>query len=283
MIWPELAAAMYAPVFPIRIVWNPTKAKWDKRPLTKHGHLDASYDVAAFDWSRANGFGIAMGNGWYALDLDSYKDGCAAQHWLTKWQVPTQTRTHSSVSGGLHLIYRTLGEWRNLGTRQGIVHGLDSRGSGGWIAFGEGYTVTCNALPAVLPDAVCFELSRAHGGRDVTLQPVTPVDAGEVLRRLNLALTFGHPNLRRRWAGDAKGLHDASRSGFDMSIAKLLGIAGFSYSEIHWLLATQFAHGVVARDGLTRVTDRQIKREAARATEGRAVMSQRMQEAFYGR
>ncbi|NOD99584.1 hypothetical protein GS610_20440 [Ruegeria sp. HKCCD6228] len=283
MMWPELAAAMQAPVFPIRIVWNPKKAKWDKTPLTRHGHLDASYDVASFDWSRANGFGIRMGGGWYSLDLDDYKDGCMAQHWLTQWQVPMLTRTHSTVSGGLHLIYRTSSEWNMLPTRQGIVPGLDSRGYTGWIAFGEGYAVTCNAAPAILPDAVCFELSKAPDNRDVTLQPVTPVDANAVLRRLNLALTFGHPNLRRRWAGDAKGLHDTSRSGFDMSMAKLLGIAGFTYSEIYWLLATQFAHGVVARDGLTRTTDRQIKREAARATEGRAIMSQRMQEAFYGR
>ncbi|WP_170746506.1 bifunctional DNA primase/polymerase [Ruegeria lacuscaerulensis] len=281
--WQVAAAQAQAPVFPIRIEWNTRKGKWEKYPLTRNGHLNASYDVRGHNWRGANGYGIAMGSGWYALDLDEYKQGCAAAQWLTQWQVPTQTRTHRTVSGGLHLIYRTLGEWTNLQTRQNVVPGLDTRGAGGWIAFGEGYSVAVNAWPTVLPDAVCLELTKATAAQDVKLQPVAPVDADAVLRRLHVALTVGPVKLRRRWYGDPTGLLDTSRSGFDMSAAKLLGIAGFNYSEVYWLLATQYPHGVVARDGLNRITVRQIKREAARATEAKRLMTAKMLEVFHGR
>lgn len=294
MTWSSLAAAFGAPVFPIRIDWDGTKRKWQKRPLTRRGHKDASKDATIFDWSAANGFGIVMGNGWYALDLDEYKDDCAAERWLAERQVPVQTRTHQTVSNGRHLIYRTIGDWLNLRSRQSIVPGLDSRGDGGWIAFGEGYKILNNAGPAVLPETVCAELRRASGqgaklgsikgpgaGKPLgQTEPVMNVDALDVLRRLRLGLMFGRQSFRRRWNGGSAGLRDTSASGWDMSMAKLLANAGFHYSEIYWLLATQFQHGVVARDGRTKVTDRAIKRCAARATQHQGVISQRIREAF---
>lgn len=281
--WQQQAASAKAPVFPILISWDGQRGKWDKRPLTHHGHLDASHDVSRFNWAGANGYGIRMGTGWYTLDLDSYKQGCLAQHWLTHWQVPMETRMHQTVSGGWHLVYRTLGEWVNLRTRQAVVPGLDTRGAGGWIAFGEGYTVARHLWPAVLPDAVCAELSRSDAGRDVKLLPVMPVDAAETLRKLSLALHFGRLSLRHRWAGGNHGLHDTSASGFDMSAAKLLALAGFTHDEIYHLLCTQFVHGVVARDGLTRTTDRQVRRAAARATQRHGIVSRKMLEMFNGR
>lgn len=284
MSWAEAAAAAQAPVFPIRIDWDASKGKWTKRPLTAHGHKDASHDVSRFNWAGANGYGIRMGDGWYALDLDDYKPESMAQHWLTQWNVPTQTRTHQTVSGGRHLIFRTLGDWRGLPSRQAVVPGLDTRGDGGWIAYGKGYGLLVNAHPAVLPHLTCFELSKVHGGRDVTLMPVAAVDTANVWRRLNLALTFSvYSLLPHRWAGGTVRLHDTSASGFDMSMAKLLALKGFAYSEIHYLLSAYFVHGVVARDGFTRTTDRAVKRAAARATQGHGITSKRMLEMFHGR
>jgi hypothetical protein len=287
--WAAAAAVMQALVFPIIIEWDTNRGKWTKKPLTRHGHKDASTDVSRFDWSRANGFGIRTGDGWYVLDLDSYKLGCQAELWLAQWRVPMETRMHQTVSGGFHLIYRTIGEWENLRNRQNIVEGLDARGSGGWIAFGEGYALARNAQPAILPDAVCFELSRASAGRGVTrsagavqLQPVVAVDVNATWKKLRLAVSFERPKLLARWQGGTFGLHDTSASGFDMSIAKLLAYAAFNYDEIYWLLITQFQHGVVARDGLTKTTDRAIKRVAARATQNSGVMSAKLQEMFYG-
>jgi hypothetical protein len=135
----------------------------------------------------------------------------------------------------------------------------------------------------VLPWEVCVELSQPNGGRDVTIRPVAPVNADDVTRRLALALAFGRLSLRHRWAGGTHDLHDNSASGFDMSAAKLLANERFTYDEIYWLLATQHAHGVVRRDGLTKTTDRQIKRAAARATQGRGTDSAKALEMFNGR
>ena len=56
MNWAKQAAAIAAPVFPILIEWDAAKGKWNKRPLTAHGHLDATRDVSRFDWTGANGF-----------------------------------------------------------------------------------------------------------------------------------------------------------------------------------------------------------------------------------
>ena len=145
-----------------------------------------------------------MGNGCYALDFDGYKEGCVAQQWLTQWQVP-QTRTHLTVSGGWHLIYRTSPEWFGLGSRQHVVSGLDTRGKGGWIAFGEGYSVTLDVSPARLPDAVCFELSKAPARADAKIMPVMAVEAAQTWHKLRQALFYGRPSLRHRWAGGTDG------------------------------------------------------------------------------
>ncbi|WP_433988655.1 hypothetical protein SuNHUV7_22320 (plasmid) [Pseudoseohaeicola sp. NH-UV-7] len=284
--WADYAATTGLPVFPVAILWDAAKGKWTKRPLTRNGHLNASTDVSRFDWSRANGFGIAMGNGLYSLDLDGYKDGCLAEQWLIQWQVPTATRTHRTVSGGLHLLYTLPVKHRDLRTRQNVVQGLDTRGVGGWIAFGAGYAVADSSPLAELPEMACDELLAGSGpSRDLTLPPLAAIDRADVTRRLGLALTFGRPSLRYRWAGGADGLHDTSASGFDMSIAKLLSNERFKYSEIVWLLATQFQHGVVARDGWTEITERQAMRAAARAVKGRGdgVMCPKVREMFYGR
>ena len=41
----DLAAAGYR-VFPVRVVWNATKQKYDKVPATEHGFKDATTDEA---------------------------------------------------------------------------------------------------------------------------------------------------------------------------------------------------------------------------------------------
>lgn len=76
--WRNRAAASQLPVFPIKVTWDPVARKWAKTPLTRHSHLDASYDVDVFGdlWARSNGFGTRMGNGLYGLDLDLAKPGC---------------------------------------------------------------------------------------------------------------------------------------------------------------------------------------------------------------
>ena len=96
--------------------------------MTKHGHLDASADpavIAKMNWRHANGYGVPMGGGLYALDADTYKPECQAGDWLRAHGVPTETRIHLTVRGGHHLIYRlppAYAELRNVGN---IAPGLE--------------------------------------------------------------------------------------------------------------------------------------------------------------
>ena len=87
--WAHQLATIYGqagvPVFPFRFVANATPdgaSKWDKVPLTTHGHLDASPDSAIIGgWARlwadpAAGVGIPMAaTGHFALDGDLHGHG----------------------------------------------------------------------------------------------------------------------------------------------------------------------------------------------------------------
>lgn len=280
----EQAASIRLPIFPIRIDWD--GSKWTKKPLTQRGHLDASLDANTFNWANANGFGIRMGGGLYALDLDGYKEGCEADQWLSERNINRATRTHQTISGGLHLIYRTHPDWDNLGTRQNIVKGLDSRGSTGWIAYGEGYSVINATAPVMLPYEVCKELAFTGGGtgpsRDVTLKPLEPVDPSSIVSRITSHFHHGRGSFRHRWKGGTHGLTDTSASAMDRSMAQLMANVGFNYSEIYWSLTNYFLFGVVHRDGLTSKTDRDIKRCAAKATKHQDAVRAQFMEKYLG-
>ncbi|MEM9392797.1 MAG: VapE domain-containing protein [Pseudomonadota bacterium] len=241
--WKEQARTSQLQVFPIKIS-QASNGKWTKVPLTQHGHQDASFDVDSFDWSQANGYGVAMGevSGLYALDIDDYKTGSDPEVWFDERRIPRETRTHKTVSGGVHRIYALPREWQSLGNRQNIVPGLDGRGEGGWIAFGDGYEVVDERLPCRLQPRVCEELHREHSGETLKTANAEPVDAEELEPKLQKAIG-GFVHLKRRWEGDTTGLTDASASGMDMSVAQLLAIQDFTYDEIVDVLLNYFPNG----------------------------------------
>ncbi len=260
----EQARKVGLPVFPIAIALE--DGKWTKRPLTPNGHKNASLDVGKFSWSRANGFGIPMGGGLYALDLDEHKDGAVITHWLGHWDVPTKTRTHRTVSGGRHLIYKLPEVHWNLRTRQNVVLGLDTRGAGGWIAFGKGYTVEDDRDPCELPLHVCEELHRDAPTEGLSgVRPPRYVDQDDLTDKLERMLRMS-PRLALRWAGHTEGLTDASRSGLDMSVAQLLTMNGFTYDEVVNLLLYDYEHGQAGSGKFdTHASERAACRCAARA------------------
>lgn len=149
MDWKEEARKTGLPVFPVMIWKDGTKNR--KKPLTPRGHLDASMDVDSFDWSQANGYGVPMGGGLYAFDPDDYKDGVDPDEWLRdEGLLDLPTRVHRTVSGGRHIVVRVPEGCEDLPTMK-IDEGLDTRGLGGWIAFGEGYSVLDPSPPAEMP------------------------------------------------------------------------------------------------------------------------------------
>ncbi|WP_209940080.1 AAA family ATPase [Ruegeria sp. HKCCE4148] len=158
--WKEQARAAGVPVFPISIFWDDEAGKYQKKPLTQHGHKDASTDVDQFDWTEANGFGMPMGNGRYAIDADTYKEGHEVWDWFDEHGVTEETLVIKTVSGGEQFLFDLPEGYEDLRTRNNVVRGLDTRGAGGWIAFGEGYEVVNDVPRAMLPRAVCATLDK---------------------------------------------------------------------------------------------------------------------------
>jgi hypothetical protein len=244
--WEQAAAESNLRIFPIKIEQD-QNGKWHKKPLVKAWQDQANYyQFTAFDWSGANGYGILMGFGFYALDLDLYKDGSDAEAWFDTHSVHRETRTHKTISGGIHRIYTVP---TDLPTRANIIPGLDGRGIGGFIAFGEGYEMIDDRVPSMMPAAGRENI--AEGSAEVIkLEGVRayvdgwrPPEPADCMKRLNRALSFGPRLLGQRWNGNNIGLFDKSRSAMDHSIAKLLVLAGMDEDMIVWAILTQFMHG----------------------------------------
>jgi hypothetical protein len=256
--WKEEARATGLPVFPILIRKDPETNKFSKRPANcPNGHKDATTDVDTLNWTGANGYGITMGEGLFAVDFDNYKPGSEGAQWALDNKLPN-TRVHETVSGGQHWVYKLPEEYRNLPSGNNIVDGLDTRGDGGWIAFGEGYRIIDDREPVELPTGVCEDLhlrwkSKNSGPLGQTSSWTKPAGAETDLQQL----LKGNPLLRSRWTGDNTGLTDPSRSGFDLSVARMLQAEGRGYDFIVWALLEEFAYGTG--------DERQCRRAAKRA------------------
>jgi hypothetical protein len=192
-----------------------------------------------------------MGQGVYALDIDNPTPDHPPAVWLRANGLHPKalpTRVHKTPSGGYHFLYRTSGEHHDLPTRQNIVRGLDSRGAGGWIAFGQGYAVQSDAPLAHLPVAVCKAIVAGYkGGGPVVLTPYQrpdPAKASALQHRWRRDVVL---NVRNRALNNlARGIRrkgDTTRSARDHSLAFLLALAGWSEDDIIWALLDAFEHG----------------------------------------
>lgn len=135
------------PAFPIAISWNESKSKCDKRPLTEHGHSDATLDpevlaeqIAAKRPRRDEVLGIGLrpgAGGFVIFDGDVIHDRQAADgpgYLLTELRLPPYSYTTSTGSGGVHRWYRKrdeLVEVPNVPTWE--PHGIEVRADRGWV------------------------------------------------------------------------------------------------------------------------------------------------------
>jgi hypothetical protein len=85
-------------------------------------------------------------------------------------------------------------------------------------------------------------------GHGTTYAPLTTamstVVSAEAVRRFD-ALLNANRRVARRWAGDTTGLSDASGSGFDMSMYKMLATCGFGHGDIVAIMLP-WQHGSIA-------------------------------------
>lgn len=270
--WERRAAESGLRIFPIRI--EKAAGRYEKIPLARRWQERANfYSLTEFDWSEANGFGILMGCGFYGLDLDSYKPGNEAEAWFDRHHVVRDTRTHRTISGGLHRIYSVP---KDLPTRTGIVPGLDGRGAGGFLAFGEGYEIVgdvdfCARMsPEGRQDIADGYGGGAGGGGPAEIAAMvgtfndTPPEGAEVA--LEKALAFGPNLLRHRWAGGTLGLRDKSRSALDHSVAKLLSMTGLDETVVMWAILRRFEHGAARWKPSAHVSLRAAARSTAKGS-----------------
>ena len=114
------------PVFPLR--------DRSKKPVTKHGLLDATTDLdrIARWWNRHpdNNIGLPTGHGFDVLDVDPANGGNESlQDLLRAKRIPTAHGVVDTASGGLHFYLEPTGK----GNRAGFMPGLDYRGLGGYV------------------------------------------------------------------------------------------------------------------------------------------------------
>lgn len=139
-----------------------------KNPLTPHGHHDATTDVDAvlelFEraGSAAVYIGAVMGkkSKLFAIDCDTYKEGAVGEtakqyeNYLRRNGLLDETRTHRTVSGGVHYIYYSDSAWPNCKPAAGV----EVKGEGGYIIVppSPGYEIVskglCTASPALLAE-----------------------------------------------------------------------------------------------------------------------------------
>jgi hypothetical protein len=259
--WAATAHKMkWAVCFPIRIFYDKKRDRWEKVPTKDMtGFLELTASVPADDprWEKANGFGIVMRDGLYALDVDVHKDETVmanVREWFAKQGLSGQTRTHKTPSGGWHFLYQVPAKWGDLRSRVNIIYGLDGRGgregSGGWIAFGEHYELAREKPPLTLTESACRIIEEEgqirFGGSIIASAQVgsyaAPDNVDDIVDRLLYLVEHNH-KINARWRGLSQGMEDASRSAMDMSLSWWLAAHGFERDEIAYILLNEYEKG----------------------------------------
>jgi len=149
--------------FPINLVYDSKKDKWNKHPAIPKGQDWHTYESTEQEMEHAKNIGVIIPDGIVLIDVDTYKGvttdaidealGCSLD-----WEL---AHVQETPSGGQHYAFALPG---GVVIRQGSdlldVEGFDTRTSGkGWIASGERYEdMTLTGLPGALCDEEWPEL-----------------------------------------------------------------------------------------------------------------------------
>lgn len=258
-----LRLAARVPVFPCRrnpeevAVRGERKIAKAKSPLTVHGLRDASQDPAQIRawWARwpdaLVGVPTGQGTGLVVIDYDAHKADASANDWILEHSEQLlATRTHATLSGGRHYLFRAPAgvEYRNgvCLTLAGIKRiGIDVRAEGGYIVWWplHGGASSGEAIP--LP-AGLIEEQRIERHELPPLPAQSPAKWAEDRKHLADALAYLEPAEYDVWARVGLAIHLASGGsddGFQLwhawSAGEITGDCPANYSGIndcryHW-------------------------------------------------
>ncbi len=148
----EAAIGLRRPVFP---------CDDNKRPLHKGGFKTASQDaetiMRAFSHRRASLIGVPTGivSGLVVIDVD-VRDGKPGLAWYEQHADALLTRSHRTMSGGLHLLFRAPQDLSIRNSASKLAPAIDVRGDGGYIIHppSPGYSVQFDGQVEPLPHFV---------------------------------------------------------------------------------------------------------------------------------
>lgn len=242
--------------------------KWDKQPLCDWGDAEKPEPLDCDGWDEANAVGVPMGwrSGMIAIDIDDHKPAYEGAGWLAGHGIDdpemVETRVHQTASNGLHLIFAAEGDYAQIGNNAPKAHGIDIRGSGGFIVWGDvtgRYDHLHNIAPASLPKSIGDELLalKSEGGevvRDGDIPEPDPKNIrGDLEERLTLALATSMK--LRQWfenpytVDDDNGGQREDRSDGDWAVAGELLKLGFNYDERFYVLFDHYQHGKAYQEG----------------------------------
>ena len=178
----------------------------DKRPLTRNGFKDATTDPTIIaTWQAQHpdclwGMPTGLASGIVVLDVD-VKNGAPGDASLAKLQDELgkhlfSTRTHTTQSGGFHLLFIAPDNVTIRNSASKLGPGLDIRGEGGYVVVppSEGYAVDRD-LPfeemAVFPGVLIERLASASEGPSQRSQVDRDVKLKEGGRNEGLASIAG--------------------------------------------------------------------------------------------
>lgn len=258
-----LRLAKHVPVFPCRRspeeveVRGERQLRKEKSPLTEHGLRDASQDAQRIRawWARWPDalVGVPTGSmsGLVVIDFDQHKADTAANDWVLEHSdVLCGTRTHSTLNGGHHYLFRLPDgtEYRNgvcltLAGRKRI--GIDVRAEGGYVIWWPLHGGSASGESVSLPTGL-IEEQKVEPRELSPLPKQSPTKWAEDRKLVAGALAYLDPSDYGEWSRAGLAMHLASGGsddGFSLwhawSAGELTGDSPSNYSGIndcryHW-------------------------------------------------
>lgn len=132
----------------------------NKKPFTANGHLNASADETQVRFMFENlgddvmiGARMGVDSKLFAVDFDLYKPGANEyMQYLSDKGMLTDTQIHTTQSGGVHLLYRSDGEYPNVNPHLGV----EVKGEGGYIIVppSHGYSIQKRGIAYANPELI---------------------------------------------------------------------------------------------------------------------------------